>query len=442
MSDEGRRIAPLARPDIHRITSAQVVPDMRAVVKELVENALDAGATSIEVRFREWGADGIEVIDNGSGVSRENYEFLALKHHTSKLSAYEDLGSVATFGFRGEALASLCSVASVSVLTATERDVPMGTVLQLDHHGHLVSSDKRVARQRGTTVTVTDIMSNFPVRRRELEKNIKREYAKAHAALQAYALISQGVRWASSVTQAGTKKGTQLVVRSASGPQYMRTNAAALFGARAASQLQKIELDLVVDDHDADGTELRLRLRGLISHPSPGCGRSAGDRQYFYMNGRPWDSTKLASMFNQVYRTYNASQYPCVIVDLEVAKDAYDVNVSPDKRTIFLHYEARILSRFHDAVEEHFAPARGLLAVNGPHLDRPVTVPRASPTGGSPGVSLLPTTPRKRTREDSAAGDDDEGVVPTAEDGGAAATWLATPRRDGVDLNPHRVLVA
>ncbi|KAI3626844.1 ATP-binding mismatch repair protein [Malassezia furfur] len=192
-------IAPLARTDVQRITSAQVVPDLRAAVKELVENALDAGARSIEVRFREYGLAGIEVLDDGTGVAPADYATLALKHHTSKLTSFDDLQSVTTLGFRGEALASLCGVAHVSVLTATQREVPMGTVLEFDTHGVLTSSDKRVARQRGTTVTVTELLQQFPVRRKELERNIKREYNKAHAMLQAYALITPGVRWASSV---------------------------------------------------------------------------------------------------------------------------------------------------------------------------------------------------------------------------------------------------
>ncbi|KAI3625189.1 hypothetical protein CBS9595_000550 [Malassezia furfur] len=377
-------IAPLARTDVQRITSAQVVPDLRAAVKELIENALDAGARSIEVRFREYGLAGIEVLDDGSGVAPADYATLALKHHTSKLASFEDLQSVTTLGFRGEALASLCGVARVSVLTATQREVPMGTVLEFDTHGVLTSSDKRVARQRGTTVTVTELLQQFPVRRKELERNVKREYNKAHAMLQAYALITPGVRWASSVTLANgyvgilpSKRTTQLALRAADGERYLQANMAALFGTRAVESLLPLALDIEVEG-------VPLRVMGLVSKPALGAGRSSGDRQYFYVNRRPWDARKLAQVFNQVYKNYNIAQYPCVVANLEVATDQYDVNVSPDKRTILVHHEAALLEAIRvrrrltqDALDAFFAPTRGVLQVHGPGTETPSDDPPA-----------------------------------------------------------------
>ena len=89
---------------VHQIQSGQVIVDLNSVVKELVENSLDAGATSIDIRFKNQGLDSIEVSDNGKGISPDDYETIALKHYTSKLSSYEDLTSLQTFGFRGEAL--------------------------------------------------------------------------------------------------------------------------------------------------------------------------------------------------------------------------------------------------------------------------------------------------------------------------------------------------
>jgi DNA mismatch repair protein PMS2 len=100
-----------------------------------------------EIRFKEYGAESIEVIDNGSGISSENYESLALKHHTSKLTTFQDLTSVQTFGFRGEALSSLCELSTLQVTTATKEEEPVGTVLEYTRDGTLQSHDKRVARQ-------------------------------------------------------------------------------------------------------------------------------------------------------------------------------------------------------------------------------------------------------------------------------------------------------
>jgi DNA mismatch repair protein PMS2 len=95
---------------VHQICSGQVVVTLATAVKELVENGLDAGTTNIEVRLKNWGADSLEVVDNGFGVLPENFAALALKHHTSKLNVFADLVGVETFGFRGEALSSLCAL--------------------------------------------------------------------------------------------------------------------------------------------------------------------------------------------------------------------------------------------------------------------------------------------------------------------------------------------
>jgi len=142
----------------------------------------------------------------------------ALKHHTSKLATFEDLTNVLTFGFRGEALSSLCALSeSLTVTTATASLAPMGTILEMDRNGRVKSHDGRVARQvtcestddlcvtltsvnqRGTTVTIAGLFKPLPVRRKELERNAKREFGKALNLLNAYALVpctkeNQGVR--------------------------------------------------------------------------------------------------------------------------------------------------------------------------------------------------------------------------------------------------------
>ena len=105
-------IVPIDKSDVHRICSGQVCVDLPTVVKELVENALDAGATTIEVRLAHHGAGSIEVVDNGAGVTKANYQALTRKYHTSKLSNFADLEQVSSFGFRGEALSSICELAT------------------------------------------------------------------------------------------------------------------------------------------------------------------------------------------------------------------------------------------------------------------------------------------------------------------------------------------
>ncbi len=213
-----RRLAPSS---VHRITSNQVILDLQTAVKELVENALDAHASKIEVRFADHGLAAFEVVDDGTGIRREDWRAVGSKYCTSKLDSWESLqeGNVTTFGFRGEALSSLCALAEqVKVTTATQETSPVGTVLTFAQDGSLLLPDAeaegeqdegqldslpKAARQRGTTVSVTGLFAKLPVRRREFEKNVKREYAKAQAWLQAYALVSRGVRWSTVNTPKG-----------------------------------------------------------------------------------------------------------------------------------------------------------------------------------------------------------------------------------------------
>ena len=223
---------------VHQIQSGQVIVDVCSVVKELVENSLDAGATSIEVRLKNNGLESIEVQDNGNGISSENYETVALKHFTSKLLSYDDLSSLETFGFRGEALSSLCALSKFSITTARADEAPKGTRLDFEVSGTLKST-KVVASQKGSTVVVEDLFRNLPVRRRELEKNIKREYGKALGVLQAYACISTQARISVSNVMAKGKKLTVFATRSS---PTTRENIANVFGAKVLPGI--IDMDL------------------------------------------------------------------------------------------------------------------------------------------------------------------------------------------------------
>ena len=223
---------------VHQIQSGQVIVDLCSVVKELVENSLDAQATSIEVRFKNNGLDTIEVQDNGVGISSENYETIALKHYTSKLSNYDDLSSLQTFGFRGEALSSLCALSKFHVITARADEAPKGTRLDFEASGKL-KGIQVIASQRGTTVAVEDLFMNLPVRRRELEKNIKREYGKVLGMLQAYACISTQAR----ILVSNMAKGKKTTVFATKSSQSTRENIANVFGAKALPGLVTMDLN-------------------------------------------------------------------------------------------------------------------------------------------------------------------------------------------------------
>ncbi|KAF3062315.1 Mismatch repair endonuclease PMS2 [Daldinia childiae] len=341
---------------IHQIQSGQVIVDLCSVVKELVENGLDAGATNIEVRFKNQGLDSIEVQDNGSGISKQNYETLALKHYTSKLSTYADLSSLQTFGFRGEALSSLCALSKFTVTTCLASDAPKGTKLEFETSGKLCGMSV-VAAQKGTTVTIEGLFHNLPVRRRELERNIKREWNKVIGVLNQYACIQTGLKF--SVSQQPTK-GKRIVLFSTKGNQTTRENIVNVFGAKTLAVLIPLDLKLELEVTSAPGQKWsaqgdssnvhEIHIKGHVSRPAHGEGRQTPDRQMFFVNGRPCGLPQFAKVFNEVYKSYNASQSPFIFADIQLDTHLYDVNVSPDKRTILLHDQNRMLDNLRESL--------------------------------------------------------------------------------------------
>ena len=337
---------------VHQIQSGQVIVDLSSVAKELVENSLDAGATSIEVRFKNHGLDSIEVQDNGSGVSSDNYETIALKHYTSKLDSYHGLNSLTTFGFRGEALSSLCALSDFHIITAQEVEVPKGTRLDYQTSGKLRGTSV-VASQKGTTITIENLFHNLPVRRRELEKNIKREYGKVLAILQAYACISTQARLSVTNVMAKGKKAVVFATRSSNST---RENIANIFGAKTLSSLVTMDMELEMELTEtalraaSRLEDRRIRVIGHVSRPVFGEGRQAPDRQMFFVNSRPCNLPQLAKVFNEVYKSFNVSQMPFIFANIVLDTNAYDVNVSPDKRTILLHEQTALLNSLRSSL--------------------------------------------------------------------------------------------
>ncbi|KAI1853085.1 hypothetical protein JX266_001791 [Neoarthrinium moseri] len=341
---------------VHQIQSGQVIVDLCSVVKELVENSVDAGATNIEVRFKNQGLDLIEVQDNGAGISPENYETLALKHYTSKLSTYEDLTSLQTFGFRGEALSSLCALSKFSVTTCLASDAPKGSKLEFETSGKLRGTAV-VAAQKGTTMTIEGLFNNLPVRRRELERNIKKEWNRVIGVLNQYACILTGVKF--SVSQQ-PNKGKKIVLFSTKGNSTTRENIVNVFGAKTLTVLIPLQLELELEptsgpsQHrntrgDEDSTK-EVKIKGHVSRPAHGEGRQTPDRQMFFVNGRPCGLPQFAKAFNEVYKSYNSSQSPFIFADIQLDTHMYDVNVSPDKRTILLHDQSRLLDNLRESL--------------------------------------------------------------------------------------------
>ncbi|XP_065834905.1 mismatch repair endonuclease PMS2-like isoform X2 [Oscarella lobularis] len=338
-------VARLEGDAVHRICSGQVIVSLASAAKELVENSLDAGATRIEVFLKNYGSELVEVSDNGSGISPSNFKAITLKHYTSKLENFSDLSRVQTLGFRGEALSSLCALSDVVITTRHVSDTK-ATRLEYDHSGEIIK-ETHSAREIGTTVSASKLFSSLPVRCREFSKNLKKEYSKLMYTLQTYCLVSVGISIV--VTNQPSDSGKRNIVLSNGTSQSLRDNVASVLGAKQLASLVPIEQCSLSDCHFLEpdtkiaSKESTFKVSGFVSTCCHGEGRSSADRHYFFINKRPMDLNKLSKAINQVYHIYNRHQFPVVILEIQIKTDSVDVNVTPDKRTVFVQDETTLL---------------------------------------------------------------------------------------------------
>ncbi|XP_016425043.1 mismatch repair endonuclease PMS2-like [Sinocyclocheilus rhinocerous] len=366
-------IKAIDKQSVHQICSGQVVLSLATAVKELVENSIDAGATNVDVKLKDNGIELVEVSDNGKGVEEQNFEGLTLKHHTSKLRDFSDLIHVETFGFRGEALSSLCALSDLSVVTCHE-SAQIGARLVYDHDGRLTQCVPH-PRQHGTTITLQKLFSTLPVRHKEFQRNIKKEYSKMIFVLQSYCIISTGVR-ITCTNQMG--QGKRTTVLCTSGSNSMRDNIGAVFGPKQLQSLipfQQISPnESIKEDYGLGGVDVPkdlFSIDGFVSQADHGVGRSATDRQFFFINKRPCDPVKVSKLVNEVYHMYNRHQYPFVTLNITVASDCVDVNVTPDKRQILLQEEKLLLAILKSSLIAMFETGVNKISLN--HITPAIT---------------------------------------------------------------------
>merc|ERR1719357_1460172 len=304
------------------------------------------------------GSEIVEVIDNGHGVEERNFKAMTVKHATSKLSAFTDLFSVETFGFRGEALSSLCALSSMTISTR-HKTAKLGTVMTYDHHGNILTSSP-LARPVGTTVTLSNLFSTMPVRQKEFHRSLKREFGKLLNVMSAYGLVSSGVRI--TVTNCKAKGGRTIVLQT-QGSESIRENLVNIYGAKQITSLRPFtKIDL--SDEDLTNSGFRkgmimpeVKLDGFISSPVHGEGRGAPDRQFYFVNNRPCDPSKLSKLVNQIYHGYNRHQFPFVCLNIITERSTVDINITPDKRQVFLTNERFLNEMVKKSLEKMFEDA-------------------------------------------------------------------------------------
>lgn len=383
-NEESKSIKPIQKDTIHQLCSGQVVLSLAVAVKELVENSIDAGATLVEIKLHNQGLDSVDVMDNGCGVKESNLEAMTAKYHTSKLREFVDLQGVETFGFRGEALSSLCSLSDM-IITTRHSSTNVGLRIELDHHGK-IKKKTPCARQIGTTVTLSNLFSTLPVRKREFARNIKKEFSKMCQILQGYCLVSKGVRIMCTNFNA---KGAKSVILATHGSQNYVENIEAVFGSKQVSDLIKIKspfeenltLESLQDLNETDSSfqiteediaqinSKQFELEGWISSCEHGKGRGSKDRQYFFVNSRPCEPHNIAKLINQIYHRYNLHQFPFVFLNILTERSQVDVNLTPDKRQLLVNNEKILLLAIKKALINTFGNIPSTLKLKNSTLD-------------------------------------------------------------------------
>jgi DNA mismatch repair protein MutL len=330
------RIRLLPDPLVSQIAAGEVVERPASVVKELVENALDAGAGELEIQLESGGRQRISVADDGCGMGRDDALLAFDRHATSKIASFEDLERVATLGFRGEALASIASVARVDLTTA---DRPGD-----GHHVFIEGGRIRVAepfsRPRGTTIDVRSLFFNVPARRKFL-KAPQTELRRSLEVVQAYALARPDVRF--RVLHEGRELLDALAASSEVEGSLERVSQ--IFGKELAGQLAVIPVEERGDE----------RIHGFLGTPDTARGR----RHFVFVNGRLIrDRAVLAVFYRAVREEWRSEDFPALFLFLDIPPEEVDVNVHPQKAEVRFRDPA-LLDRIQYALRLGLERARG-----------------------------------------------------------------------------------
>ncbi|MFZ6028353.1 MAG: DNA mismatch repair endonuclease MutL [Chloroflexota bacterium] len=319
-----------------QIAAGEVVERPASVVKELLENALDAGARTVTIRVEGAGQRLIEIADDGCGIPAEELPLAIERHATSKLQEAADLFAVETLGFRGEALAS---IGSVSTLTVTSRPAEAAVAGRIRVQGGIPGPVEPVGAPAGTVMRVENLFYNVPARLKFLK-------ADATERRQIDALVT---RYALAYPQARLhlhQEGRPSLQTSGNGDR--REVLAALYGVDVARQMLEV---LAEDDMPAEGDSLRgkISIGGFISPPS--LTRSNRREIGFFVNGRPVQDSALAAAVLKGYHTLlMVGRYPLAILFIEMPPDAVDVNVHPTKAEVRFRHPERVFSGVQRAV--------------------------------------------------------------------------------------------
>ncbi len=367
---------------VMRIAAGEVIERPASVVKELVENSLDAESTQILVEIKDGGLGLIRVTDNGGGIKSSEIELALQRYATSKIARISDLDSITTLGFRGEALPSIAAVSDIEVVSCTTNNNPSGSYVSLKN-GIIVEQGRR-GRSRGTTITVRDLLRKVPARLKFL-KSTNTENSHIANIVSQYALAYPEVRFSLSVdgrTTLKTPGSGQLLdsIIEIYGPEIAR-NMLAISGGEKKWQ---------------SGDVTAIRVAGMVG--SPTIGRSNRNYLSFFINRRYVSSRLLTRAVEDAYHgMLMTGKHPVVVINIEVPPGEVDVNVHPTKIEVKFRDERPVFSVVQRAVRSalvELAPVPGIeevaVAYRGQSSSARQLWTAPSGTASSPGAALFP----------------------------------------------------
>ena len=334
------------------IAAGEVVERPASCVKELVENAIDAGAKTVTVELQNGGMTLLRVTDDGCGMEPDDARTAFLRHATSKLHTKEDLTAIRTLGFRGEALAAISAVSRIDLLTRTAQ-AESGTALHLE--AGVVTDEQPAGCPVGTTILVRDLFYNTPARL----KFMKSDLAETSAALtvaQHLALANPGV------SLRVVKDGAEALHTAGSGALFDAVYA--VLGRQLAGEMVKV-----------DGKFEKIETSGFVTKPA--CTRGNRQQQLFFVNGRFVKSRLLMSALEQAYQNQmTVGRFPSCVLHIQLPPQAVDVNVHPAKTEVKFLREREVFDAVHYAVLSALGRASGRQELKLPQ-QKPAQAPAA-----------------------------------------------------------------
>ncbi|MFO8010049.1 MAG: DNA mismatch repair endonuclease MutL [Dehalococcoidia bacterium] len=317
---------------VSKIAAGEVVERPSSVVKELIENSLDSGATQISIEVKGGGKDLIRVSDNGSGIAEGEIELAFHRHATSKISSEADIENLSTLGFRGEALPTIASVSDVSLITRNAGDVA-GTSLKLE--SGVIKSRSKQGAPPGTTVTVTNLFQNVPARLKFLKSTSTESGHISHMVTQ-YSMAYPEVKLELLINGRTTLRSP--------GNGSLKDVLVEAYGLDIAESMIELSHEGLLEGHS-------VRLSGFVSPPTV----SRSNRNYlsFFVNRRWVQSRMLNYSAEEAYRGMLISgKHPVVVLNIFIPSSEVDVNVHPTKREVKFRDEGTIFTTVQKAVRE------------------------------------------------------------------------------------------